>query len=101
MDYLQPLMIAKELAKKAGVPFDKYIDAVTTHQEYQMEQEKKRSASPEDKEKILAYLGTLDGNISEDLPPSEICAAAGVSRKQGTMSYARYQVRQLLLEHKK
>src|ERR1700746_1352497 len=97
VNYAEDLLIAKELAKKANVPLDKYLDSVLMHQEYINAQAKARGAESEEKEKIMAYLNSLNGNISADITPADICTAAGVKRKQGTMSYARYQVTQILL----
>ena len=69
--------------------------------EHDLEEERKRSASSDDKKKILAALEAMNGNISEDILPSDILEAAGVDRKQGTASFARYHIKQKLLTYKK
>jgi len=99
--YEDALMKADTLSKKAGVPLDKYIASIIEHEKDKRELEASRKADPEEKAKVDAYLLSLNGNLSEDLTPSDICAAANVRQIQGTRSYARFHVKRLLLEHHK
>jgi hypothetical protein len=88
-----------ELAEEADMSVDKYMKAIAVHERNEQKQEEARSASSEDKSKIDEILAQMNGTLSEDITPLDILAKAGVQRKQGTMSYARYQTKQLLLTH--
>jgi hypothetical protein len=101
MNFGQMLMLAEKLAEEASLPIEKYIKAAAVTEKYNLQQAEARQATEAEKEMIMQALQSLNGHISEDLPPSEIIASAGVRKIQGTMSYARYQIKQLLLEHKK
>jgi hypothetical protein len=101
MDIGKDILVIKELAKKAGLPMEKFLEAAATLKEFEKEQEDGRSASSDDKQKLDAYFASLNGNVSADLQPADIVIAAGVDRKQGTVSYARYHLKQLLLTHQK
>jgi len=92
-------IILEELAQEAGQPVDKFMKTAAVIERYQEKLHLARAASDEDKAKIDAYLGTLNGGLTEDVTPLDILRQAGVVRKQGTSSYASWQKKQLLLTH--
>jgi hypothetical protein len=61
------------------------------------------TAVPEYRVAILQFLEQLDGKLLEqdDMPPSDICAGAGVPLNKGTARYARIQRDKLVLEHRR
>ena len=84
------------LAKKADLPFDKYIKALSVTQEHEEALQNERRACPAEKEAIAKTLAELNGQLSPDLPVGEILSRAGVRRAQGTVSFVKREVRRLL-----
>jgi hypothetical protein len=97
---LKLMTFVEDIAMKTKTPLETVLIIAVALEKQAAIEEHERSATSEEKEKINQYLGTMNGNISEDMPPEEICVAAGVRSIQGTKSFIRYQVKQLLLEHK-
>lgn len=89
----------KDLATKAKLSTDQFINAATVLNERQTELDNSRRASPDDKAAIDAYLAQVNGELNSDMPIGDILASAGVSKKQGTSNYARAQVKKLLLTY--
>lgn len=84
------------LAKKAELPMDKFVRTLAVLDEHEMEQQTERRANPEEKEAITKALTELNGELSSDLPVSEILARAGVRKAQGTASFAKREVKRML-----
>jgi hypothetical protein len=96
-EFSKVLVTAKRLADEAGQPLDKFLAAATVLEKYNLEQLQARQATSDEKAAILRALDSINGAISEDLPITDILASAGVRSIQGTKSFARYQVKRLLI----
>lgn len=88
----------KDLAVKAQISVDQFINAAVVLDERQTEINNSRRASPADREAIDAYLKTVDGAINPDLSASDILTHAGVPMKRGTSQYATRAKQRLLAD---
>jgi hypothetical protein len=91
----------EDLAAQAKLSAQQMLAAATALEKYEASIHAARSASLEDRQKIDAYLETLDGEVNSDMPTSEILSSAGVLKKQGTSQYARHAMQKLIAHYTK
>ena len=88
----------KDLAVKAGVSNDQFINSIVVMEARQEEINASRRASPDDRAAIDAYLKNIDGALNPDLSASDILMHAGVPKKRGTAQYATRAKQRLLAD---
>lgn len=90
------------LAEQAGLPLDKFVKVLTVLNSHQLAEQSERRANPEEKEAISKAIAALNGELSADLPVSDILAKAGVRKAQGTAGFAKREVKRMLeITHQK
>ena len=96
---MNAIMLIEELTSKSGQPLDKFMASAKVIAAHEAELAAKRQITDNEREAIRKVI-EADG-FSEDVSPTDVCVAANVRLIQGTKSFANYQIKQLLLEHKK
>ena len=86
-----------DLVKKSGLSTDQYLKAIATQEEYENSVAVERRSSPESKAAITSYLGTLNGDLSHEISRKTICEKANVPYNQGNATFAKSEVKRLLL----
>ena len=94
MDFSRVIAQVREEAKEAGLPVEKYMDAIAIRQKREAQEHALRAASDNDKSQIDAYLSKVNG-AAVDMPLAEVLQSAGVRQVQGTMMYARHAIKRL------
>ena len=96
----------RAMAAEAQTPIEQFMATAEVLSKAQNEENDARRSSTDERKAIDAYLHTLNGNISPDLPASEIVANAAdhagivVRHNRGTSQYAAHQKKLLLTFYK-
>jgi hypothetical protein len=87
----------RRVSERLNLPLDKvmtYDDELETIKE---ERQAANSSNEESRQKLYEYLVSLNGNLTPDIPASDICAGAGVPHNRGNAMYAVQTRKRLLL----
>lgn len=99
--------IVRDMAKEAGVPFDKAATMVDVMVRNELQQNTDRRSQPHEKDLVGAELPKLDVTLlsnSNSRELAQLLVQAGVSIRpnvQGVLSFISRKRKQLLLEHHK
>jgi hypothetical protein len=99
-DFSRFAMELEELAAQTKVPPQQILTVAAALEKREERVLESRRATADDRAKIDAYLGTLNGAVSDDLPISDILTGAQVAKKQGTSQYA-VRAKQKMIAHYK
>lgn len=96
MNLLNAATELQRLARKAELPYEKYVNALATYDEYEKAQRDERRAHPAEKDAITRAVSELNGELSPDQSVSDVLHRAGVRTAQGTRSFAKREVKRVL-----
>jgi hypothetical protein len=84
------------MAAKAKASVDTFMTVSAVLEEHEANLSNARCAQEGERTAIKNYLESMNGKLTDDLPASEILAAAGVRKCLGTSSFASRELKRVL-----
>jgi hypothetical protein len=99
MDLVKTFAKVRRLAVAADTPIEQFMRSMEVVAQEQEAEESANRSSGDEREKMEAYVATLDGKL-ESMTAADIAAGAGVRTNRGTSQFAsRLKKRTMLLRH--